>query len=124
MTDHFTIADNLIFRDEKTGEVVIFNYFTWVEVIKGVIFKYTEKSKEDIDFLVASHSLVKNANSNYISVVLCSHEVEYHWAMLIVYGELYWNYGVTQNEPDGYWDWETDYRKFNDLAEDSFVFID
>ncbi|WP_103184849.1 hypothetical protein [Pectobacterium odoriferum] len=119
------MRDNLIFRDDNTRGEVVFNYLSWVDVIIAVIFKYTEKSKEECSYLVRSSQLIKNAANSYMSVVLCSHEIEYHWAMLIAYGDLYWKNGVSQDEPDGYWEWEweSEYRKANYLAEESFIFI-
>ncbi|MDY4383435.1 MULTISPECIES: hypothetical protein [Pectobacterium] len=124
MIDDVNISDNLIFCDNETGDEIIFNYHTWCELIIAVIFKYTENTKEESDYLVHSSKLIKNATNSYMSVVLCSHEIEYHWAMLIAYGDLYWKNGVSQDEPDGYWEWESEYRKANCLAEESFVFID
>ncbi|MDX6917655.1 hypothetical protein R9X49_21345 [Pectobacterium carotovorum] len=114
---------NLIFRDNNTGNKIVFNYLSWVDVITAVIFKYTDKSKEECSYLLRSSQLIKNATNSYMSVVLCSHEIEYHWAMLIAYGDLYWKNGVSQDEPDGYWEWESEYRKANYLAEESFIFI-
>nr|WP_240354094.1 hypothetical protein [Pectobacterium brasiliense] len=114
----------MIFCDNETSGKIIFNYHTWCELIIAVIFKYTENSKEESDCLVRSSKLIKNATNSYMSVVLCSHEIEYHWAMFIAYGDLYWKNGVSQDEPDGYWEWESEYRKANCLAEESFVFID
>ncbi|WP_338327739.1 hypothetical protein [Pectobacterium brasiliense] len=124
MIDDVNISDNLIFCDNETSGKIIFNYHTWCELIIAVIFKYTENSKEESDCLVRSSKLIKNATNSYMSVVLCSHEIEYHWAMFIAYGDLYWKNGVSQDEPDGYWEWESEYRKANCLAEESFVFID
>ncbi|MDG0803652.1 hypothetical protein [Pectobacterium polaris] len=123
MIDGLTISDNLVFGDNETGDEVIFNYYSWCELITAVICKYTGKSKEESHYLVHSSQLIKNATNGYMSVVLCSHEIEYHWAMLITYGELYWNNGISQDEPDGYWEWESEYRKANFLAEESFIFI-
>lgn len=44
--------------------------------------------------------------------------------MLIVYGERYWEKGINSQEPEGYFEWETQYRKDHNLAEESFEFND
>lgn len=53
-----------------------------------------------------------------------SHESEYHWAMLIAFGEQYWLKGISQDEPDDYFEWESKYKKIKGLAEESFIFLD
>jgi hypothetical protein len=117
------MVDGLRFEDDD-GEVVIFNFKTWVNVIKAIIVKYTNKSEEEAERLVMSSSLVNKPISNYIGVTLRSHETEYHWAMLIAYGERYWDKGISSDEPDGYSEWEYKYRELHQLAKESFEFDD
>jgi hypothetical protein len=44
--------------------------------------------------------------------------------MLIAYGDQYWTTGVSPNEPDGYFEWEKEYKEKNKLAEENFIFSD
>lgn len=117
------IVDGLVFDDAGGGSVV-FNYRTWVEMLCAVICAYAGKSRQESELLVASSAVVKNAAASHMSVVLCSHELEYHWAMLIAHGENYWAHGIEPTEPDGYVEWERAYRRRNGLADESFLYID
>lgn len=117
------IVDGLVFDDADEGAVV-FNYRTWVEVLRAVMCTYAGKSPQESDLLVAASPLVKNAAASHMSVVLCSHELEYHWAMWIVHGENYWARGVSPTEPVGYFEWEQAYRARHGLAAESFVYLD
>ncbi|MEQ9944759.1 hypothetical protein [Pectobacterium aroidearum] len=118
------IIDGIRFENSHSSETVIFNFYTWVEVIKAIIVKYANKTEREAEHLVSMSPILCNPVDNYMSVVMRSHESEYHWAMLITYGEGYWENGVNLNEPDGYFDWENEYRKKNNLAEECFIFID
>lgn len=119
------IEDGLVFIDpENTKDKIIFNLYSWLEVIKANIIKYGEKSNEEAELLLTKTPIYKNAltTDSFMAVVLFAHESEYHWAMLTTYGELYWHKGISSDEPDGYFEWETEYRKTHNLAEESFIF--
>ncbi|CAI0845416.1 hypothetical protein [Serratia ficaria] len=119
------IVDGIVFKDEDDPrETVIFNFHTWVEMLKGIIIKYAHKSEDEAESLVLSSSLVCKPIRNYMAVCLRSHELEYHWAMLIAYGEQYWLKDIERKQPAGYLEWEAQYSKANKLAEESFVFSD
>ncbi|CAI1588396.1 hypothetical protein [Serratia fonticola] len=117
------IVDGIVFKDEDDPEeTVVFNFHTWVEMLKAIIVKYANKKEEEAESMVLSSSLVCKPIDNYMAVCLRSHELEYHWAMLIAYGEQFWLKGVSSKQPDDYLMWDEKYRKDHNLAEESFVF--
>lgn len=125
MIDESKLIDNIVFKNnDNNNESIIFNFYTWTELIKAIIKKYTDKSEYDIDSLVYGTPLVKNALNSYMSAVVRCHETEYHWAMLLAYGERYWERGISPQEPEGYLEWDQQYRKEHNLAEESFEFSD
>lgn len=119
-----SIVDGIKLVEEDTGNAVIFNFYTWVEVIKGIMIEYAGLSPQAANDKVMGSTLVQEQSDNYASVVLNAHDTEYHWAMLLAHGELYWRRGISAEEPDGYVYWESCFRSVRGLAKDSFVFID
>lgn len=109
------------FVDYETGDKLIFNFKTWLKIIKGIIVKYANKTEEEADKLIKERNFL--VPENYTQAVYYSHEIEYHWAMLTAYGEGYWQKGISSDEPDDYDDWEKEYRKTNSLKEESIEFI-
>ncbi|MDT3668671.1 hypothetical protein ROK90_22145 [Cronobacter dublinensis] len=93
-------------------------------VIIGLVVKCTDKSKQEAEDLVFHSPIICGALNNYMSVVLRSHEKEYHWTMTIAYGDRYWDKDIRAEEPDDYFEWESKYREKNGLAKESFEFID
>ena len=116
------IKDGLRFTDSE--QIVIFNFHSWTQLLKGIIVKYAKKSIQEAEQLALTSPLICVPTHDYMSVVLRSHESEYHWAMLIVYGEGYWRCGISSREPDGYLESEKEYKAKNNLAQDLFEFID
>lgn len=103
------ITDGIRFNN--SNQIVIFNYYSWVELIKAIIVKYANKTESEAERIVLASPLVRITENDYTSVALRSHESEYHWAMLIAYGDQYWTKGVSSNEPEGYFEWEKEYKK-------------
>lgn len=125
MMDKSKIIDHIIFVNEKkTTENIVFNFYTWIEIIKAIMVRYANKSEDEAMLLMFSSPLVNKALDNYMAVVVRCHELEFHWAMELVYGEQYWEKGISYQEPDDYLEWDKQYRKEHNLAEDSFVFSD
>ncbi|EOC9629824.1 hypothetical protein [Enterobacter ludwigii] len=114
------IIDDLRFYN--SGECVVFNFYSWVELLKAIIVKYAKKTESEAEELVLSSPIVCNEVNDFMSVAIRSHESEYHWAMLIVHGDGYWMNGIELDEPDGYFDWEKEYRRTHDLKEKCFVY--
>jgi len=115
-------SDGLVFTSDN-GDEVVFNYFSWVEIIKGIIAEYAEATPEEAAELVVNSSITNTCPTRFIDVFTLSHELEYNWAMLIAYGQMYWLKGVSVGLPEGYVDWERTYREENGLAEESFVWL-
>ncbi len=118
------IVDGIKLVEEGTGNAVIFNFYTWIEVIKGIMIEYAHLSPQLANDKVMASALVQNQSDNYTSIALNAHDTEYHWAMLLAYGELYWHKGISAEEPDEYVCWELRFRSARGLAKDSFVFTD
>lgn len=123
--DKNKIIDHILIVDDKNPkDRVIFNFHTWVEVIKGIMVKYANKSQNEAESIILASPLVNNALNNYMAIVVRCHEYHYHWAMLLAYGEQYWLKGISSDLPEDYFEWDEQYRKDHNLAEESFVFID
>lgn len=118
------IVDGIkIMQKEKNGDVIIFNYYTWFQVIKGVMVEYANLTAEQAEKILMSSNLIKNQRPCYMSVALNAHATEYHWAMLLTYGEQYWLKGISSEEPEGYFEWEDCFRIKNNLEKYSFIFL-
>ncbi|PRW41858.1 hypothetical protein CSC04_2549 [Enterobacter roggenkampii] len=116
------ITDGIRFNN--SNQTIIFNHYSWVELIKAIIVGYANKTESEAERIVLASPLVRITENDYMSVALRSHESEYHWAMLIVYGDQYWTKGVSSNEPEGYFEWGKEYKEKNKLAENNFIFSD
>lgn len=115
--------DGISFFDEDGFDKVIFNYATWLEVVKAVIVKYAGRTYQDATNLVFNSPITNICPTDFMGVFLLSHEIEYHWAMLIAHGEGYWKKGVSSEIPDGYFEWDRSYRAEHGLAKESFVWL-
>ncbi|EKK3982532.1 hypothetical protein EHJ14_21090 [Cronobacter sakazakii] len=125
MIEKKNITDGIIFEEnESSPNKIVFNFRSWVNIIIGLVIKYTDKSKQEAEDLVFQSPIICGALNNYRSVALRSHETEYHWAMTIVYGERYWDKNISVEEPQDYFEWESEYRLKNNLAKESFEFFD
>lgn len=54
---------------------------------------------------------MEHALDGYMAIVVRSHELDYHFAMLLAHGEQYWQRGIDSDPPEGFWAWEKQYRK-------------
>jgi hypothetical protein len=121
--DKCKIVDGILFiNDRDPAESVIFNFHTWVSIIRAIIIDYAGKSEKEADSILMNSWLVKEALDDYMAVVVRAHELDYHWAMILVHGERYWWRGIDSIEPEGFWEWEVKYRKDHDLMAEDFVF--
>ncbi|WP_268846616.1 hypothetical protein [Flavobacterium aestivum] len=114
--------DSIKFIDLETEEQLIFNFKTWISVIQGIIVKYANKSEKEAKHLIEARNFT--IPKNYGQVIYYSHDTEFHWAMLITYGDGYWQRGISSDEPSDYMEWELHYRIDNSLKEESFEFVD
>ena len=98
--------DGLYFEDDDTG--IIFNHYSFCERVKHHMVKYGQ-----IDYATATQklndSLLSKAPKTIIEVGFLTHELEYHWAMLLVHGDGYWTRGIPSDMNafyDEYHSWE------------------
>jgi len=117
------IKDGLIFKDEATGKDVVFNYYTFYKMVIASIEKYTKKSAAEAKEIVDASFIVKNPPKTLLDVAHMTHEYEYHLAMILVYGEEYWNKypDIKSTPPDEYFDWYEEYVEKNNLQEEILI---
>lgn len=118
-----SLIDGLQFEDNETG--VIFNHYSFCELVKHIMVNYGKT-----DYNLATEKL----NNSYLikiprtvnDVVLLTHELEFHWAMLLVHGDMYWTKGIPSdfNEfKEEYFSWETEIKQKYNLKE-SYEYYD
>lgn len=117
----FEYKDELSFIDPDTGDQLIFNFKTWLSVIKGIIVEFGNKTQEEANALVEKRNFL--IPESYIECIFYSHDVEYHWALLVLHGDQYWNRGISPDEPEDYDKWDFEFRKKHSLKEESFEFL-
>jgi len=123
--DPSEIVDHILFVDEKNPmEWVVFNFRTWILMINAIMVKYAGKSEEESDSIIFASPIVTHALDDYMSVLCRAHDVTYHWAMLLAHGEQYWLRGIDSREPEGFYEWDAQYRKDHNLKAESFEFND
>ena len=111
------IRDGLIFYDGDRK--IIFNQYSFCEYIKWNIVKFADKTYEEADKLVNESKLAREAE-RVSEVYYLIHEIEYHWAMLLVYGNMYWLHGIPYPEPcsnEEYAIWESKISEKYNLKE-------
>ncbi|HRB70885.1 MAG TPA: hypothetical protein PK776_03465 [Flavobacterium sp.] len=108
------LTDGLQLEDDETG--VVFNHFSFCEMLKHIMVNYGK-----VDYDVATEKL----NDSYLikeprtikDVEYITHELEFHWAMLLVHGEMYWTKGIPSDVNgfiDEYLAWKTEIKqKYN-----------
>lgn len=110
-------TDGLQFEDNETG--VIFNHLSFCELVKHIMVKYGK-----IDYDLAT----KKLNNSYLTKIprtiedvgFITHELEFHWAMLLVHGNMYWTKGIPSDFAkfkEEYLAWETEIKKRYNLKE-------
>ena len=95
------VRDGLVFKDED-GQV-IFNQYSFCELVKRLLVELVGISYEEASRRV-DWSLLAAPVSDVIEVGIFSHELPYYWAMLLYYGNGYWQNGVPVQpcDMDGY----------------------
>ena len=92
------LQDGVIFFDEEFGKKMIFNQRSYCEYVKWNMVKYARFSYEEASDIVNGSHLSKKIES-YRDVYAVTHELPYHWAMILAHGELYWHQGTPYPEP-------------------------
>ncbi len=101
-----SITDGLRIEDDESG--VLFNHYSFCELVKHIMVKYGK-----IDYNLATEKL----NDSYLikvprtisDVEVFTQELDFHWAMLLVHGDMYWTRGIPCN--------------FNNFIEEYFVWV-
>lgn len=121
--NHLLPKNGLVFTDpENSNESVMFNWYSWAEIVKANMVKYGHKSYEKAHQLVVNDPIFQTAADSYFDIFFTAHESEYHWAMLIIHGDEYWwRKGIDSSRPEGYLEWEIQYRKDHKLAKINFI---
>ena len=117
------LIDGLIFTDDE--DKVIFNHHSFCELIKHIMVKYAGKTFEEADLLVRN-SFLMNEPESYDHVVFYTHELQFHWAMLIAHGDMYWLKGIPSDYNDfndSYLTWEKDIMTQYNIKE-SYQYIE
>lgn len=123
--DKRKIVDGILVINERDStESVVFNFHTWFSIIKAIMIKYAAKSEGEADSTLMNSWLVEAALDDYMAIVVRAHDLDYHWAMVLAHGECYWWRGIDSREPEGFWEWEEQYRKDHNLEADDFIFSD
>lgn len=113
--------DGLVFSDKE--ERIIFNYYSFREILKGCIVHYCDISANKASDLVENAKLFESPLANVNDVYFFSHEHPFHWAMICCLGNSYWEKNPSLAViPETYDDWERDFIKENGLMEEVFVF--
>jgi len=108
------LTDSLRFENDEIG--IVFNHFSFCELVKHIMIKYGK-----IDYRLAikklnESNLIKTPKS-VDDVIFLTHELEFHWAMLLVHGDMYWTKGIPSNFnefEEEYCEWEKEtMRKYN-----------
>ena len=115
--------DGLEFFDN--GERIVFNYYSFCEVLKGCLCEYCGLSNEEAHKIVENGKLFQLPISHVNDVYFFSHEHPFHWSMVCFYGDQYWEkYPDLVNIPESYDEWEARFIADNDLEAEFFVFTD
>lgn len=117
------LKDDLRFED--TTEGVIFNHYSFCEMIKHIMVEYGNITYNNANEMLEHHYL-NEVPKSLNEVVLITHELEFHWAMLVVHGNMYWTKGIPSDYndfKDEYLAWEAGIRlKYN--LQESYKFYD
>ncbi len=97
------LNDNLVFEDET--EHIIFNHYSFCELIKHIMVQYGNIDYENANKKV-EESFLQNVPTSAMQVLQLSHELEYHWAMLLLHGNMYWLHGIRSD----YNEFEEEYK--------------
>lgn len=119
------LKDGLVFvNEENPSEYVMVNFFTWVNLIKGVMVFYGKKTEEEAQKIISNAPLLSIPPKNYFEACLLGHEDGYYWAMVMSHGDRYFEKGFSYTAPDDYFEWESKYIKDHNLEKNTLIFND
>lgn len=91
------LKDGVILEDG--GNRIVVNQYSFCELIKHLLTHYTGISYESASETVAQSHLAEPISS-VMDAGLLGHEYPYYWAMLLYYGEMYWEKRVPAQPDD------------------------
>ena len=99
------LKDHLHFADADFS--VVFNHYSFCELIKHIMVEYGNVTYDAAAEKLKKSYLIKIPNS-INDVEYLTQELEFHWAMLLVHGNMYWLKGI----PSDFNDFKEDYLKW------------
>ncbi len=112
-----SLNDGLQFEIDTEG--VVFNHLSFCEILKHTMVKYG-----NIDYDVANEKLnnsyFRRVPKTFNNIEFITGELEFHWAMFLVHGNMYWIKGIpsnTNNFHDEYYSWRTQLKLQYNLKE-------
>ena len=81
--------------EDKT-EVVIFNHYSFCELIKHIASEYSNISYQTAHEKLHQSFLIQKPSSKD-DIEFWGHELEFHWAMLLIHGDMYWHKGIASD---------------------------
>lgn len=91
------LMDGIVFYDGQ--DKVIFNQYSFCELIKYLLVEFVGISYEDASNQV-DHSSLAEPISDVMEIYLLNHELPYYWAMCLYYGNCYWQKGIPSQPED------------------------
>ncbi|WP_378174113.1 hypothetical protein [Aquimarina sp. SS2-1] len=110
-----TLKDNI--RIEEGTEGVVFNHYSFCEMITHIMVTYGKVTYDEACNKLKNSFLIE-APTSLDDVCYITHELAYHWAMLLVHGDMYWTNGIPSDFndfEDEYLIWETEVRREHNL---------
>lgn len=102
---HSNINKDIIIVEDEV-EKTIFHFKVFCELLKECIAKYGNVAMDEAERLVGSFHPLQIPIKTTIEVVFFSHESIYHWAMLALYGKMYWiKHPECKEFPNDYEEW-------------------
>lgn len=90
------LKDGIILEDN--GDRIVFNQYSFCELIKHLLTYYVGISYEDASEIVIQSHLAQPISS-VMEASLLGHEFPYYWAMSLYYGNMFWEKGILA-QPD------------------------
>ncbi|WP_324021344.1 hypothetical protein GC090_08240 [Pantoea sp. JZ29] len=117
------IKDGLKYVSENnSNETVTVNFYSWVNLIKGIMIFYGMKTEDEAQSIIDDNPLFNNPPHDYFEACLLGHDDEYYWAMVMSHGDRYFEKGFSRVAPDDYYEWESNYLKEHGLASETLIF--
>lgn len=118
------LRDGIIYYNEE-GDFCVYNHYSACEWLKHLVVHYGGVTMEEATQLVENSDWMRMPES-INEVAFITHEEQYHWAMLLVKGNMYWLKGYPSGIIDfkeEYIDWEEQIAKQYQLN-DEYIYGD